>query len=71
MRYDEIIDHDSKNIEKLVPNDFLYSLALTNKFESWSYPKSFMSLVHIKDYIYMINDNEKVVYKSSYILHIS
>ena len=40
-------------------------------FESWSYPKSFMSLMRMKDYIYMVTDDDKVSYESCYILHIS
>ena len=40
-------------------------------FDSWPYPKSFMSLIWMKDYTYMVIDNGKVPYVSSYILHIS
>ena len=29
-------------------------------FDSWPYPKSFMSLMWMKDYTYMIIDDEKV-----------
>ena len=29
-------------------------------FDSWPYPKSFMSLMWMKDYTYMIIDNGKV-----------
>ena len=29
-------------------------------FESWPYPKSFMSLMWMKDYTYMVIDDEKV-----------
>ena len=40
-------------------------------FDSWPYPKSFMSLMWIKDYTYMVINDGKVPQVSSYILHIS
>ena len=40
-------------------------------FDSWSCPKSFMSLTWMKDYTYMVIDDGKVSEVSSYILHIS
>ena len=40
-------------------------------FDSWPYPKSFMSLIWMKDYTYMVIDDGKVPWVSSYILHIS
>ena len=40
-------------------------------FDSWPDPKSFMSLLRMKDYMYMVIDDRKVPYVSSYILHIS
>ena len=30
------------------------------RFDSWPYPKSFMSLMWMKDYTYMVIDDEKV-----------
>ena len=40
-------------------------------FNTSPYHKSFISLVRRKDYIYMVTNNDKVSYKSSYIIHIS
>ena len=40
-------------------------------FDNWPYPKSFMSLMRMKDYTYMVIDDEKVPLVSSYILNIS
>ena len=39
-------------------------------FESLPYPKSFMSFLLKKDYIHTVANNNKVLYKSFYILHI-
>ena len=35
------------------------------------YPKSFIRLVQTNDFEYMVTDDDKVPYKSSYALHIS
>ena len=40
-------------------------------FDSWPYPKSFIILMWMKDYTYMVIDDGKVPSVSSYILHIS
>ena len=40
-------------------------------FDSWPYPKSFMILMWMKDYTYMVIDDGKVPKVISYILHIS
>ena len=37
-------------------------------FDSWLYPKSFMSLMWMKDYTYMIIDDEKVPYLLVYVV---
>ena len=61
--------------KKEFPDDFLYS-STTNLsdplgFEISPYPKSFISLQQTKEYTYMVIDDDTVLYKSSYILHIS
>ena len=40
-------------------------------FDNWPCPNSFMSLMWIKDYTYIVIDDGKVPYLSSYVLHIS
>ena len=40
-------------------------------FDSWPYPKSFMSLTWMKDYTCMVINDGKIPKVSSYILHIS
>ena len=41
------------------------------KFDSWPYPKLFMSLVWMKEATCMVANDGKVLKGSSYILHIS
>ena len=40
-------------------------------FDSKLYFKSFMSLIQTKDYTYMVTNDDKVPYESSYTLYIS
>ena len=55
----KIISQDSRNIEKRVLDDLFYILVLT-----WVTKKS-------KNYMYMVIDDSKVPYMSSYTLYIS
>ena len=49
------------------------STNLSDRLECGSgpYPKSFMSLAQIKDYMYIVTDDIKFLYESFYTLHIS
>ena len=58
MRCNEILGQGSGNIRERVLDDFYMH-------------QSFMSVMWIKDYTYMVIDDGKVPYVSSYILHIS
>ena len=40
-------------------------------FDNWSYPKAFMSLVRMKEYIHVVIDDGKVLLVISYIFYIS
>ena len=64
MRCDEIFGQGSESIGEIVLDDFLYISKLTSKtnygFDNELYPKSFMSLVLIKDYMYVITDDGKI-----------
>ena len=41
------------------------------RFDIWPYPKSFMSLMQMKDYTYIVIDDKKGLLDSSYIFYIS
>ena len=73
MRCDEILGQGSGNIREGVPDDFLcVNINLSDQLgvENWLYPKSVLSLVRMKDYIYVVIDDRKVLEGISYILHI-
>ena len=51
----------SKNIREGVLTHISTNLSDRLGFDSWPYPKSFMSLMQMKDYTYMVTEDGKVL----------
>ena len=62
IKYNEILGQDNRNIGGVVDYFWIINSNLSDQleFDSWSYPKSFMSLVRMKDYRYMKINDKKV-----------
>ena len=60
MRCNKILGQGSRNIGERVLDEGETNLSDRLGFDNWPYPKSFMSLMWMKDYTYMVIDDEKV-----------